>query len=572
MPPKKKDFLKPNAKAKAKSQEPQTENDFLEAADEFEQAAGKWRAGDAAKATRFFNRAIDMYNAGLQKYPRSFDLAYNKANLEYNMTEDPRIVSALGSKIILLEETLLSHRLAATLDEENTDVLFNTAQVLTSLAEALLEQGTQETAKAPSRGLLEEAVALFTKCIASQQQEYEQTQTEFAHAQLEQESEGGVALEREESQDQDGMETSSTSSDAPGQWATVLEPVTAETILETCTAQLGALTSLLGLYDPSDLAIVEERVQMGLDTADNKTPVLMGLIQDKTSIDAEELTPGPTLSIGSASTPEDVKTTAKDDALLAVASFKATIAEVVYRNGQSDANQLASQIENVFAPLTNNSPADNSFDAAFANVLSSYSDALIDLASAISDSPNYTTSSPDLLSNLDTQWTALTTAQANLTKLSSPPCNTSLSASRLADIYLARGDSDLFRFRISLFSVAKAAWVKSKPVLLGNAGVFYRGARTYAEKAGALDVHKTADAKAIVAEVLKEALGGSGEKKAQWKGKQEDVVKALEQMVEEGIVGSEDAEGVMLSLQQGLPLHSISGIRYILQIQGGVAS
>lgn len=77
MPPPK-TFLKPKAKAKAKAQEPQSENDFLEAADEFEQAAGKWRAGDAAKATRFFNRAIDMYNEGLKRHPASFDLAYNK--------------------------------------------------------------------------------------------------------------------------------------------------------------------------------------------------------------------------------------------------------------------------------------------------------------------------------------------------------------------------------------------------------------------------------------------------------------------------------------------------------------
>ena len=78
MPPKRKDLLKPKPRTKAKAQEPQSENDFLEAADEFEQAAGKWRAGDAAKATRFFNRAIDMYNDGLKRFPQSFDLAYNK--------------------------------------------------------------------------------------------------------------------------------------------------------------------------------------------------------------------------------------------------------------------------------------------------------------------------------------------------------------------------------------------------------------------------------------------------------------------------------------------------------------
>lgn len=45
---------------------------------DFEEAGEKWRAGDAAKSLRFFVRAIDAYGSGLQKFPRSFDLLYNK--------------------------------------------------------------------------------------------------------------------------------------------------------------------------------------------------------------------------------------------------------------------------------------------------------------------------------------------------------------------------------------------------------------------------------------------------------------------------------------------------------------
>lgn len=45
---------------------------------DFEEAGEKWRAGDATKSLRFFVKAIESYDAGLQKFPQSFELAYNK--------------------------------------------------------------------------------------------------------------------------------------------------------------------------------------------------------------------------------------------------------------------------------------------------------------------------------------------------------------------------------------------------------------------------------------------------------------------------------------------------------------
>lgn len=545
MPPKRKDLLQPKSKTKAKVQDPQSENDFLEAADDFEQAAGKWRAGDAAKATRFFNRAIDMYNEGLKRYPRSFDLAYNKANLEYSITEDERIVSQFGNRMALLEETLNSHRFAMSLNLTNTDIRFNAGQVLTSLAEALLEGGTQGSAKVPARSLLEEAVEIFTRCLESQQRDYEQMQAEIAKAQASGEYQeawegGGVPLEGAEV---DGdAETASALSETPGDWATVEEPITPETILETCTAQLSALMTLLGLYDPSDLPNIEKKAQDGTDTATVKIPALINLIDTTPPRQPiQEPGAGPTLSIGS-SAAEEVTTTPRDDALLAMFNFKATIAEVTYRSGQSTATQYAQTIEQLFSKTASGADVPASSELAVANIRSSYADALIDLASALADGSEYTSASA---TDLEIQWTALTKAQALLTQLAAAPYTSILSASRLADIFLARGDVDLFRFRISLFESAKAAWAKSKMALVSNAGVFYRGARSYGEKAGAAEVRSTADARAVVAEILKEVAGGSQIAKESWKGKSAVIAKVLEQMVAEGFVGGENVEGVL---------------------------
>lgn len=471
---------------------------------------------------------------------------YLRANLEFNITEDDRIVAQLGNKTALLEETLNSHRFAISLNSTNTDILFNAAQVLTSLAEALLESGTQETAKVPARALLEEAVELFTRCLESQQREYEQMQAEIAKAQASGEYqdawEGNKNNAAEEEQD---AETGSTSSEGPGDWATVEEPITPEAILETCTAQLGALTALLGLYDPSEISNIEKRAQDGTDTAGAKIPALINLIDTTPShTTKEEPSAGPTLSIG-ASAVEEITTTTQEDAILATANFHATVAEIAYRSGTSTSTQYAQTIEQLFSKVTDSSSSPAASDLAIANIRSSYADALIDLASALADGTQYTPSSPTFATDVEIQWTALTQAQNLLTQLSAAPYTTVLSASRLADIFLARGDTDLFRFRIALFENAKPAWAKSKMVLVGNAGVFYRGARTYAEKAGAVEVRGAADAKSIVAEILKEVAGGSAVVKESWKGRDADVARALEQMVEEGVVGRENAEGVM---------------------------
>ncbi|CAO2657296.1 Nn.00g034220.m01.CDS01 [Neocucurbitaria sp. VM-36] len=549
MPPKRKDFLKPKPKGKAKAQEPQSENDFLEAADEFEQAAGKWRAGDAAKATRFFNRAIDMYNEGLKRYPRSFDLAYNKANLEYNITEDERIVSQLGNRTALLEETLNSHRFAISLNPTNTDISFNAAQVLTSLAEALLEAGTQAGAKYEARPLLEEAVDIFTRCLEIQQQEYAQMQDEIAKAQASgeyQEAWEGERQQTADTQQEEDMDAASSSSDAPGDWATVEEPVTPETILETCTAQLGALTTLLGLYDPNtDISSIEKKAQDGLETASSRVPALIELVEKSTRPKNEpEQQSGPTLSIGSASAAE-VDTTPTEDAILAAANFQASIAEAMYRSGRSTSTTYAQAVEQTFSSLIGNARNGSAPSLASINTQSAYADALMDLASALADNAQYTTSTPAFSTDIEVQWTALAQAQTLLTQLSASPYTSFISPSRLADIFLARGDIDLFRFRISLMEAAKPAWTKSGAVLVANAGVFYRGARTYAEKAGATEVQRTADTKAVVAEILKEMASGSATAKEHWKGKSTAVVKILEQMVEEGIVERQTVESIL---------------------------
>jgi len=57
---------------------PESADEYLALGVESEEAGEKWRMGDAAKSARFFVRALEIYAKGLEKHPRSFDLAYNK--------------------------------------------------------------------------------------------------------------------------------------------------------------------------------------------------------------------------------------------------------------------------------------------------------------------------------------------------------------------------------------------------------------------------------------------------------------------------------------------------------------
>ena len=459
-------------------------------------------------------------------------------------------MSQFGNRTALMEQTLDSHRFAVSLNPTNTDILFNTAQVLTSLAEARLESDTQEARKQDARPLLEEAVEIFKRCLDSQQQDYTQIQAEIAKAQASGEYreawEGERQQESAAGEADEDMKTESSDSEAPGDWATVEEPLTPESILETCTAQLNALTTLLGLYNPAlDLSGLEKKAEDGLETATHKIPLLLDLIdKSPTRAPAEEPKSGPTLSLTSTPASEEATTTPKDDALLAVATFQASIAEIQYRSGKIDATTYASTIDHTFSSLQQ-SISQTPPTLATINLHSTHADALIDFASALSDGTQYTPSAPTFETDTALQWTALSQSQTMLTTLSSQPHASLLSASRLSDVFLARGDTDLFRFRISLFVTAKPAWQKSGATLVANAGVFYRGARSWAERAGAQHAGRVADAKAVVAEVLKEEVEGKGGGKEGWKGKRGVVEWALAQMVEEGIVGRENVDGIL---------------------------
>jgi hypothetical protein len=445
----------------------------------------------------------------------------------------------LGSRIALLQETLTSHRAACALNRNNLDIHFNTGQVLSSLAETLLGSETEAKEDVSARALLEEAADLLGNCLAAQQREYEQIALQWKTLQLEESDSipddadiktnlnAGMNVEKE-------ADTASEASSGAGEWATVEEALSPEVILETCTAQLGALTTLLGLYGTAELSTLEKRIQEGLYTVNTSISNLISLVDNTQLAPIEDEAVGPTLSISSPSAKKEHALTPKDDALLAAAIFQVAVAGASCRNGTSTPLHYASAVSSLFTSLMQSSQSPEQQVAH----QSAYADALIDVAEASSVAP----------SDLETQWSALSEAQKLLTQLVKPPYNALLSPSRLADMFDTRADVDLTRFSLSFMEEAKPAWRSSRNVLVSNAGVFYRGAKSYGERAGYGEQVKAASAKSVVAEVLKQVLemgDGAIVAKPDWKEQRAEVRQVLEQMVNEKILGQREGEEVL---------------------------
>ncbi|KAI9645992.1 hypothetical protein NHQ30_005430 [Ciborinia camelliae] len=425
----KKQFLKDTKKkSKHTPQIPATADEYLAAGVDFEEAGEKWRGGDAVKSTRFFIRAVNNYEEALKKFPNSFDLAYNKARVLYELTQYPKLTAQLpGTLLDLLATALEASRYALSLKQDNADVLFNTAQVLTSIAEVTSE--TRNVGNDDNLALLEEAIELFQRCLTLQEYQYteSQAQAEFVPTSEDLGSEeGGVLLSDANSQPpQDDR------------WATIVEPVTLDTLLDTLIAQVQTLTTLCGLVNVDagrGLAWIEEYSTSLIGQK------LQSYLQGTTDRDQE--------------------------AGLAKSNFISALADANFRVQQIDISTYERTLNDAYSSLSLEDHPEGLCDKAEAFI--SYN-ASLRLNYEAAQSPEVSAS----------RWKVLSAALDNLTKASKLP-----SADNLPKIHILRGDVEFLRFQLgqppSNYDVA----FKNGAVLTKNAEKFYRGAGILARNEG----------------------------------------------------------------------------------------
>lgn len=498
---------------------------------------------DPTKALRFYQKAIAVYIEGLSRFPKSFDLAYNKALLLYHIAQEKRITPLVGSVLELLKEALDAHRFALSIDQENPDVLFNTAQVLTSFAEELNENADQDPGfKAQAVSLLQEAVELFAACLTRQEMEYTQMQ-EIQ----------GAADENPPSNetDQTPPSTKRAESGEGEQWAVVLESITPDTLIETAIAQLGSLSSLATVAAPTNSSLLANLSEIATPIVTQKLPSYIALLPTSIPEDALGNKTTPFLVVSNTSStfhpdaptiPTNPQAEAKTEAELAVAVFKCALSSAEYKSNLTTTETHTSHITEAFSPLLETTTPSKEKLPSTIQILSAYADTLLDLADAIKET-DPSLSKPD---SAPTRWTSLSRAQDLLTKVSSllssrvTSSSTDIELPSRAQIYLQRGDIELLRSGLARLPSATVSISTSLPTLLKNAGVYYRGARGLAGQDGNGELRDEAEVKAGVVKIAEGIWGGGipvGGINEGFEGLDGDVVREIvEGMVEEGLI------------------------------------
>ncbi|KAK6536978.1 hypothetical protein TWF281_001183 [Arthrobotrys megalospora] len=550
----------PPARRKKTPKAPETADEYLAVAVDLEESGERWRSGDVAKAGRFFVQAVTAYETTLARYPNNFDARYNRARLLYTLTQLPLpatffpATSTAESRLLAAAE---AHKECNDLEKNSSDILFNYGQTLSSLGEFYANKpqpySEDEEEDEPlnkeierllqSKQAFETSWTILQQCLTVQESDYKSTleqsqsfdsnplEDEYVMNDDEDNDNGGVKLPPQFTERRNSTASSHSSNSNGGsgatQWASIVEPTTKLSILDTALAMLEVQTSILTLSTPSTATTIfsqpylEQITTHAATILDNYILPISGSLHEDVSLNLE---------------PIEIAER-EVEATLSRANFLTALVETKYHLGLNTIETWEADIKAAFDPFTLYTPPDDGKQATEERK------GIIDLATswmALCDrSTAYTTLSTTILPfQPQRSWKLANLASQDLSSA------TKLSPEKeKPGVYLARGNLEMVRSKIPVEAAEKAVGVLRK-----NAGVYYRGvvAASGSSLIGAVDGVKVKEAveearvKEVVIKVEEEGdvnglkvllVKGGVEKLAVWR-----IVKAA---VEDGIFGRE---------------------------------
>ena len=341
----------------------------------------------------------------------------------------------------------------------------NTAQVLNSVAEASTERISTENDSMESLGFLQEALEFFQRCLSLQS--YQLTQRE--------EIQTSVMTSSSEQPDPNFEPNQSLRPDAVQEevWASIEEPVTDDSLVDTLMALLGTLTTIMSVARSGvNVAWIEE--------------YYCEMLRSRVEL----------LSNSSERLEEIGLAKARFWTALTDAKFHhQTIGILTYEHELSTAFNRSLDLQRNEQGLIDRADAEITF------------------CNSILES-NRNISAPEELQLSSMRWRHVTKALEDLTAASKLP-----QADNLARIHLRRGDCELMRCALGKGPYPHELAAKSTPTLMKNAEIYYRGAAKLGQNTGATEEER----EALVKEAVVAKLCGNPEKYTSLLGKDPDL-------------------------------------------------
>lgn len=365
----------------------------------------------------------------------------------------------------------------------------NTAQVLTSLAEAISEgKRPSSSPRDEALSLFQESLELFQRCLNVQEFKLSQDPEHYTHE--------AQPPPYADSRSVDNISGSASNASEEEVWASVEEPVTKDNVLDTIMAQLDTLTAICSLGSShTGLAWIED---YNLTT-----------LKDKVSFYVD----------GSAR---------QHEAALAQAKLTCAISDAAFQDGRLDLPTYENELNAAFSALSDLSTDPQSLcDKADAELA-------FNASVQVALQRAQPTDMPQLGSVC---WKHITRALDSLTAASKLP-----DAQNLPRIHIRRGDCELLRLHMGGALLNYDLAIKSAPTLLKNAKVFFRGAANLAKRdVGTEEEQNEADVKESIVAGLE---GDTKKLLLSAKTRRNLVESIVGEMRDDGLLGEESLQKI----------------------------
>lgn len=414
MPPR---FPKPEKKKKTKP-EPQTSDEWQDHGVFLEESGEKWRAGDSAKASRFYHRAAEAYQTALSLEPSNFDAAYNYARVLFVLATDERVEGEPGMDGENLERAVEAHRVAVGLREGNLDCLFNFGQAMAALGEYWVERRRVPVERrVRTVQMLEEAAGILDRVYTLSEERIrgDQEALKEAESEVKEELDGDEIMDKGEAEEQE-------------EWAVVESPVNEDSLLDATLAHLEVLTQL-AILAPENLGQPLSAIQVAGE----------GLIDRIFALFINHSTLSERLQ----------------ESLLTRANFISALSDSLFKTGALPYETYAQALSAAYSttPAIIPSIPTSALDPTSLPTLADTAAALVRFSTTIT------------LTAPQNAWKHLTEASGILATASK------LHPKEASRIFIGRGDIEVMRARLPI-----PAAEKNKALLWKNAAVYYKNA------------------------------------------------------------------------------------------------